>query len=447
MTHARSVYTVVMPKLGLTMTQATLVKWHKRDGERVEKGELLFDLESDKATLEIEAPASGILRTLVPVGQAVPVSEPIAELAGTMGRAEVPAPESPEAALGKPAGTAADSARGSSPTLPQEKLRASPRARASARERGIDLTTRTGTGPRGMIVAADLHGAMPAAHPDALPGVQRSRATPVARKMAAESGLKLGEVAGTGLGGQVTRGDVERALSTLSPAMQAPEAEPLSGLRAVIAERLSAAWRERPQVTLTTEAEATHLVAARQQVIAEVGEKVSYDAFLVMLVARALHEQSHVNVRLTKAGVEKVEQINVGVAVDTERGLLVPVVRDVAGRGLLDIHRALLALAGRARAGTILPDELTGGTFTITNLGMFEIDAFTPIVNPPECAILGVGRIVSKPIAVNGQVALREMVVLSLSFDHRLIDGGPAARFLQRLKQLVERPITLAIYR
>ena len=258
------------------------------------------------------------------------------------------------------------------------------------------------------------------------------------------------------------RQDVERALrqapatpptqrhqedtAPTEPAVTEPPTAPqtLRGLRAVIAERLSASWRERPHVTLTTEADATNLVSARQQVIAELDEKVSYDAFIVTLVARALREQPHVNVRLTEDGTEQLAEINVGVAVDTERGLLVPVVRDVASKNLLQVHRTLRELVERALAGRSLPDDLTGGTFTITNLGVYEIDGFTPIINPPESAILGVGRIVPKPVAVDRQIVVRDMMALSLSFDHRVLDGAPAARFLQRVKQLVERPFALA---
>jgi pyruvate dehydrogenase E2 component (dihydrolipoamide acetyltransferase) len=196
------------------------------------------------------------------------------------------------------------------------------------------------------------------------------------------------------------------------------------------------------------------LVSARQQAITELNDKVSYDAFLVKLVAQALLEHPNVNVRfapsrgsgLDEAGIEQLDQINVGVAIDTERGLLVPVVQDVPSKSLVQIQQELRLLVERAIAGRSLPDDLSGGTFTITNLGMYEIDAFTPIINPPESAILGVGRIVAKPVAIGGQVVVRDIVTLSLSFDHRLIDGAPAARFLQRVKQLVERPFVLALF-
>jgi pyruvate dehydrogenase E2 component (dihydrolipoamide acetyltransferase) len=271
------------------------------------------------------------------------------------------------------------------------------------------------------------------------------RASPVARKMAAEASLDLTAVPGSGPRGMVMRRDIERVLTEPAPAAQSatPQPLPLSGLRGIIAERLSAGWRERPQVTITTEADATNLVSARQQMLAETGEKIAYDAFLVKCVARALAEHPALNARLGPAGIELLPDINVGVAVDTERGLLVPVVQGAPRLSLRQVQAQLQTLAERARAGRSLPDDLAGGTFTITNLGMYEIDAFTPIINPPECAILGVGRIVARPVGLNGQVVLRDMLALSLSFDHRLVDGGPAARFLQRIKQLVERPFAL----
>jgi pyruvate dehydrogenase E2 component (dihydrolipoamide acetyltransferase) len=405
-----------MPKLGLTMTEAKITQWYKKEGEAVTKGELLFTLETEKATLEIEAPASGVLHILAPLGETVPVNAPIAVLVvgeadtvtGKQGDKSVPSPLSP---------------------LPSP-LSATPKARALARKQGVSLQRLAGSGIRGMIVAADLEKIAP------------PKATPLARKLAAEAGLELGALAGSGPCGKITRQDVLQTLEVSKTARVSP-ARPLAGLRAVIAERMSAGWRERPQVTLTTEADATNLVSARQQLNAELDDKISYNAFLVMIAARALREHPHVNIRLTQAGIEALPHINIGVAVDTERGLLVPVIHDAPAKSLIELDRLLRELAERAIAGRSLPDELTGGTFTITNLGMYDIDAFTPIINPPECAILGVGRIVARPVGLNGQIILREMMALSLSFDHRLIDGAPAARFLQRIKQLIERPFAL----
>lgn len=422
---------VVMPRLGLTMTEATIIEWNKADGTYVERGELLFTFESDKATLELEAPASGVLRILVPAGTTVPIQTPVAAL--------VPAGDAPASRTVPAAAPGGEPAAG--------PLRASPKARHLARERTLLLDAIRGSGPRGMIVSADLAQAASDSQP--------VKASPVARKVAADVGVDLDAVAGTGPRGQITRVDVERhVLATQSvPVVAADEGSTgsagdigaLTGLRGVIAGRLSQGWRERPQVTLTTDADATNLVAAREQAAAELGEKIAYDALLVMLVARALREFPYINARLTEHGIEELEAINIGVAVDTERGLLVPVVPGADGLSLAAINRTLRELAERALAGRSLPDDLTGGTFTITNLGMFGIDAFTPIINPPECAILGVGRIVARPVGLNGQIVLREMVALSLSFDHRLVDGAPAARFLARVKQLIERPFALAL--
>ena len=288
-----------------------------------------------------------------------------------------------------------------------------------------------------MVVTADLDGI---SQPTAI------NATPVARKIAADVGLDLAEVEGTGRNGRITREDVTRAIAAIVNQQQAaPPTKklPLSGLRGVIAERLSASWRERPQVTLTTEVDATNLISARQQLKAELAQKVSFNAFFVAVAARALREQPHVNVQLTDTRLIQLPDIHIGVAVDTERGLLVPVVRNADTKSIVALEAEMSELAQRALAGKSLPDELTGGTFTITNLGAFGIDAFTPIINPPETAVLGIGRIAKRPFVSGDQLAVRNTVTLSLSFDHRLLDGAPAARFLQRIAQLIERPIAL----
>jgi pyruvate dehydrogenase E2 component (dihydrolipoamide acetyltransferase) len=433
-----------MPKLGLTMTEATLVEWLQADGEWVEKGEPLFVLESEKSMLEIESPASGILHIQVPAGETVPVHTPIARVSPGSD------PESWDSGSGHRAVETTSQAESTiaiqvpRTTHRASRVPASPKARILARHLDLSLEGITGTGARGMIVATDVEEAasLLSTGVDTVP-----QASPVARRVAARAGLDLSTVAGTGPGGRIMRQDVEQALlpEEVAEVDEVPEIQPLSGLRAIVAERLSASWHERPHVTLTTEADATNLISARQQAMAETGAKLSYDALLVALVARALGEHPHLNVRLTERGIERLSQVNVGVAVDTERGLMVPVVRDAAAMSLLQVQRALGELAERAQAGRSLPDDLAGGTFTITNLGMFEIDAFTPIINPPESAILGVGRIVAKPVSVDRQVVVRDMMTLSLSFDHRLVDGAPAARFLQRLKQLVERPFALAL--
>ncbi|NPV77780.1 MAG: 2-oxo acid dehydrogenase subunit E2 [Anaerolineae bacterium] len=441
-------YQVVMPRLGLTMTEAKILEWLVPDGAWVDKGTPLFTIENEKSTLEIEAPASGYLQIQAPVGSVVPILKPVALLKTTQKvasfhRTPVEA-TSPSEEAGRIRVQAAPVQSAAEEKETSGQIRATPKARQEARKLGIDLTGVRGSGVRGMVVFEDIKEIL---------HKQTVRATPVARRLAEASGVSLQHVSGSGPRGMVTRQDIERVgtSATVSASMSSSTVRPLSGLRAIIADRLSAGWRERPQVTLTTDADATFLVATRRQLNAELAlrhgdkaPKVSFNAMLVFLAARALQEFPYMNVQLTPEGIQTMPEINIGVAVDTERGLLVPVVRNATSKRLLEINADLAALVERALSGRSLPDDLTGGVFSITNLGMFDIDAFTPIINPPECAIMGVGRIVSRPVGVEGQIVLREMMALSLSFDHRLVDGAPAAKFLQRIKQLIERPMVIA---
>jgi pyruvate dehydrogenase E2 component (dihydrolipoamide acetyltransferase) len=218
-------------------------------------------------------------------------------------------------------------------------------------------------------------------------------------------------------------------------------------LRGIIADRMGTSAHTTARVTLMTEVDATAFVDVRTRLKAEVSEEwgfaPGYNDLLALMVARALREYPYMNARLNGDVIERLPGINVGMAVDTERGLLVPVIHGADQMGLRAFGQQFRDLVARARVGKSLPDDLTGGTFTITNLGMFDIDAFTPIINLPELAILGVGRILAKPVVRDGEIVARQMVTLSLTFDHRLVDGAPAARFLQRIKQMVENPYLL----
>jgi pyruvate dehydrogenase E2 component (dihydrolipoamide acetyltransferase) len=427
-------FEVVMPKLGLIMTEANLMEWHKQDGDWVQKGEPLFSFESDKSAVEIEAPASGYLKTLVSAGTTVPVQTAIAILyAGAPEHnPNLKAPEGGEVAQPSMPETAAPTpVTGALPGI-----RATPKARKTARDQGIDLTALTGSGPRGMIVAADL-GKTSTRTP--------VKATPVARKMAQDCGVDIEEIVGTGPGGRVTRDDVSSAIASLaqsdpSGSPKTSSSLPLEGLRGLIAERLSASWNERPQVTLHSEADATNLMEVRQRKLTPTGEKIPLNAYFIAAAAKALAEFPDVNAQLTDTGLVYFDEINIGIAIDTERGLVVPVIKDVGKLSLLGISAALNELVKRTLSGKTLPEEFTEGTFTVTNLGAFGIDSFTPIINPPEAAILGVGRIKTKPVAFERMIGIRDMVTLSLSFDHRLIDGAPAARFLQHICQFIENP-------
>jgi len=422
------------------MTEANLLEWFKKDGERVEKGELLFSFESDKSVVEIEAPASGMVKTLVEVGTKVAVQTPIAVIYPE----GLPTELSPQedgtqvnVANGITSKIAIQSFSARDRRKPDGGVSATPKARNLARSRGIDLGTIVGSGPRGMIVTADL---------DAVPRPEAQapiKATPVASKMAADCGIDLSTVTGTGPGGRITREDVSAAIATLvkqSLVKPHPLPSTLPGLRGLIADRLSASWNERPQVTLHIEVSAAELVAVRNRNLTPAGKKISFNAYFVAAASRALAEFPAVNSQLTESGLLHFDAINIGLAIDTERGLVVPVLKDVGKLSLLGIEAGLSDLVERTLSNKTMPEDFSGGTFTITNLGAFGIDSFTPIINPPEAAILGLGRIKEKPVAVDGMLGIRQMLTLSLSFDHRLIDGAPAALFLQRICQLVEAP-------
>jgi pyruvate dehydrogenase E2 component (dihydrolipoamide acetyltransferase) len=429
---------VVMPKLGLIMTEANLLEWHKSDGEYVNKGEPLFSFESDKSAIEIESPASGYVHILVKVGDTVPVNTPVALLYAESGKVA----NTQEAPAVVNAGTPLRT-RTLQPATNRgvQGLRATPKARVEARQRGFDLASLVGTGPRGMIVTADL---------DAVPVSPPVKATPVAERMAADCGIDLTDLTGTGPGGRITRQDVSLAIAALTAGTPKTTASspgktplPLDGLRGLIAERLSASWVERPQVTLHSEVDATELVDLRNRKLTPGRRKISFNAFFVAATARALAEFPAINSQLTDKGLVHFDAINIGLAIDIERGLVVPVLKNIGKLSLLDIEAGLSDLVARTIAGKTLPEDFTGGTFTVTNLGGFGVDSFTPIINPPEAAILGIGRIKAKPVAIQGLIGVREMGTLSLSFDHRLVDGAPAARFLQRICFLVENPESL----
>lgn len=448
---------IVMPKVGLTMTEGTLAEWHKREGEQVNKGEPLFTFETEKSSLEYESPEAGVLgKILVQVGQTVPCFTPVAVL----GDGVAPTAATQQVAMNRQIAPLDDTPPTNLQTPPQGrssisnlKQPASPRSKLRAKEMGIDLAQVKGSGPDGAIRERDVLQRVSA--PLQAPAI---KATPLAAKLAGELGVDLGQMQGTGPEGKITRDDVERAArerlqspasnvmrETSSVMRDAPVAKPqsLSPIRRVTAQRMAANAKTAPHVTLFTEADATELASARNQLNAEMPEKISYNTLLIAICAKALKEQPAVNASWQDDDIVVHAQINIGLAVDTPRGLLVPVIRDAGGKPISQLHRDVADAVARAGEGKSKPDELSGGTFTITNLGMFEIDGFTPIINLPEAAILGVGRIAPKPVAKGEQVVVRQMLTLSLSFDHRVVDGAPAGRFLQRIKQLIERPFAL----
>jgi pyruvate dehydrogenase E2 component (dihydrolipoamide acetyltransferase) len=425
---------ITMPKLGLTMTQGTITEWLKAPGDAVRAEEALCAYETEKVTLELVAPEAGVLvEIFAAAGETVPAGAPVCEF--RPGAEATPAPQVTRAATA---------------------FMATPKARVLAREMSIDLQTLSGSGPEGRVQASDVHAARPA--PVASP--QSVKATPLARRIANEAGIDLAVVRGSGAEGTITREDVEQAIRARQLERPAPGAGslprelpvgeqviPHSALRRTIAERMSQSAFSAPHVTLMTEADATNLVSARAQLNQELPPpgKISYNALIAALVAKALREHPNLNARWEADGIHLLPDINIALAVDTERGLMTPVLRNVDRLSLASAQRGYADLIARALQGKSLPDDFADGTFTITNLGGLEIDGFTPVINPPQAAILGVGRIVEKPVARDGAVVIRSVVTLSLSFDHRIVDGAPAGKFLQRVKQLVERPVALLL--
>ncbi|MBI4552290.1 MAG: 2-oxo acid dehydrogenase subunit E2 [Candidatus Latescibacteria bacterium] len=400
---------IVMPRLGWTMEQGRLVEWLKKDGDAVQAGDVLLTVESDKTINEVESFDSGILRippdspppdTVMPVGTL---------LAYIVQPGEVAPFEQPDARQ--------ESAISVTATADTQVAAGMPRESAS----GPTVSTRR-RGPR---------------------------ISPRARRVAAELGVDWNAVNGSGRTGRIIERDVRaaaRLTATASPApvLAAGEARPVTPIRRIIAQRMAESAQTAAAVTLTTEADATELVVLRDKIKASLTSRErsvpTYTDLMVKLTAVALVEHPMLNATWRGDEIVVHAQVHIGVAVDTDAGLLVPVIRDAAARSLQQIAAESTGLAEKARTRALKLDETQGGTFTITNLGMYGIDAFTPLINLPQCAILGVGRIVSKPAVHGGQVVPRAMMTLSLTFDHRVVDGGPAARFLSTVREYVEQP-------
>ncbi len=436
---------IVMPKLGLTMTEATLARWGKAEGETVSQGEMLFEFESDKSLLEFECPVDGVLaQILITEGETVPCGTPVAILEATSEQESRGAEEQRGRGVERPeqvAQTQAQPLNSLTPKL-QSSILATPAAKRRAYELELELTALSGRGPNGRIQLADVEATLQLKSTERPVTMPLVTATPMAKRLAQDLAVDLGQVKGSGSGGRVIKDDVLQAAGQMPTVSHPYESQPLSGIRQLIAQRMSDSAFTAPHVTLFTEADATALVDTRRQLNAELHNitKISYNTLLIALVGRALRQHPKLNAGIVVQEIRQYHDINIALAVDTERGLLVPVIHQADKLNLLDIQTTSEALIQRALDGKSQPDDFSEGTFTITNLGIFEIDAFTPIINPPQAAILGVGRIVAKPVVVAEQVVVRQMMTLSLSFDHRLVDGGPAARFLQRIKQLIERP-------
>lgn len=438
---------VIMPALGMAQEKGRLIRWLVQPGAAVRKGDPLMEVETDKATVEIEAPASGILaHVTAAAGDEIPVTQVIAAIL-----------EVGESAVGTTAAPQTLPA-----AAPVSAPAATPLAVKVAAEHGVDLRLVV---PQGVRVEKDdvlayIEAQKQAAAPAAPP---RILASPKARRLAAEQGVSLAAVPGSGPAGAVLAGDVLAAAPkpgpgpiagaepvpapepVLPPAAAPPPAqtETVSTLWRVMAERMTQCWTTVPHFYLLREANAEGLIAWRAQLLKRSTEKITYTDLLTRAIASALAVHPRLNASWRDGTIALNSEINVGVAVAVEGGLVVPVIRGADRLGVGEIARQRQTLMARAQGGRLRPEDLAGGTFTVSNLGMYGVDAFNAIVNPPQAAILAVGRIAERVVAVGGQPAVRPTLFLSLSCDHRVIDGARGAAFLDTLAGLIEEPLTL----
>lgn len=390
-----------MPKLGMTMEKGTILQWFKEEGDPVEEGEPILEVMTDKINIEVEAYASGkLLRILHGPDQEIAVNEVI----GYIGE------EGEEL-----------------PDVPLSKSEETPSKSESSTQKSLESTPSTS---------------------------QTVRATPSARRASRKWGVPLHEVTGSGRKGRIHREDVEAYAARIKAADKIPpeqsfqesqeETIPYRGMRETVGQRMADSAFTAPHVTLFTDVDMSAAIQTRRKLLEVVeqqtGHRLSYTEIILKACAFALKQHPDVNASLRGKEILRHPDIHIGLAVAVEEGLLVPVVRNADRKGLAQLTRECKELARNAQEKSLAPDQLTGSTFTISNLGMFEVDGFTPIINQPESAILGVGRIREKPVGVNGEITLRPLATFSLSFDHRILDGAPAARFLQTVKRTLEKP-------
>lgn len=427
-----------MPKMGDTMEEGKVITWRKHEGDTVAKGDALAEIETEKVNIEAEAFAAGTLRKIIaPEGATVPVGQPIALIGD-------PAEPIPADFGGAPQAAQATAPATPAASAPASAAQAAPAQTASA---------------IASVAVANGH-VTPTVAPSVTQNGGRVFISPLARHIAAEHNLDIARIQGTGPGGRILRDDVLAALQA-GPATQAaapavaagPEVEavPLSQMRKTIAKRLQQSMQTAPHFYVTVSVDATLLMQLRTQIndyAATLAEpvKVSVNDIVVKAVAATLSRMPQVNVSFDGERILFKKRVNVGMAVALEQGLIVPVVRDADKRGLLDLARESRRLAVAARDGKLKADELQGGTFTVSNLGMYDVESFTAIINPPESAILAVGAIIPTPVVTaDRQVVVRDQMKLTLSSDHRALDGAVAARFLQQLKQLLEQPMAILL--
>jgi pyruvate dehydrogenase E2 component (dihydrolipoamide acetyltransferase) len=427
---------VVMEALSPTMEEGRLVEWKKQEGDAVAVGDVLAEVETDKAVMELVARAGGtLLKQVVAAGSTVPVSELVAVIGEPGEKVEAPA-------AGRGDGQAAP-ARKPAPKAEAAAEQAAPEA--PGRGPAVDANGQPGAKP----ATPGPAGAAPAAR-----SAGRVRSSPLARRMAAERGIDIAGVAGSGPEGRVVARDVEgsrpaaaaaagRPAAVRVPAGQPYQDVPLTQIRKTIAKRLAQSIGPIPTFYLTTEVDMEHSRDAREALLEAGGEKVSFNDIILKAVAMALRQHPGCNAWWQDDHIRYWNEVHVAMAVAIDEGLITPVIRHTDLKSLREIAAESRDLAGRARERKLAPEEYTGGTFSVSNLGMLDIDEFTAVINPPEAGILAVGRMAERPVAHEGAVVIRRRMRLTMSCDHRVIDGATGARFLQTLTGMLENPLAM----
>ena len=418
---------IFMPKQGMSMEEGTLIRWLKNVGDEVKLNEPIMEIETDKIAMEAESPASGVILALISKENDV---VPVLETMGWIGERGEAIPECGKCEVSSSSDVTADSSScANSSVSATSSVPATPYAKKLANESGIDLKDVKGSGKGGEVYAKDV------------------KASPVAKRMADATGVDISSVEGTGFNGKVMKGDVEKALYSTKKKHTETRSR-LPGMRKVIAERMLKSSNEIPAAVIMRSADVTELMALRQRANdgKEKEDKLTINDFVLKAVAKSLAETSEFRVRLEGNELVSLNYVNLGCAVSVDGGLLVPVIVDADEMTITDIHLKVKDFASRAKCGKLLPDELTGSCFSVSNLGSYGVEFSTPIINQPDSGILGVGGVKDELfLKDDGTVGTRKMMGLSLSFDHRLVDGVPAAMFLAKIKAYLENPVTILL--
>jgi pyruvate dehydrogenase E2 component (dihydrolipoamide acetyltransferase) len=436
---------VVVPMLGITVERGKIVEWLKKEGDPVEKGEIIFIVETEKVTTEVESPASGILaKIMVSAGVEVPVLTPVAVITepgeAVPARYLAPSEEGAPAEIKAPMAAeqvVAPAAPYQAPTAPEGPIKAVPAARKLARDKGLNLETLAGTGPEGVILLRDVETGLKV-------GVEPSvRVSTLAQRLAEKEAIPLEQVAGSGIRGKIMRADVERAVEeTAAPRLGT--VIPMDNMRQVIARRMSESALTAPHIYFFTDVWMEPLVNLREDILPDFerkyGLRFSINDLIIKAVALNILDFPLLNATVKGQEIHILSDVNIGLAVALASGLIVPAIAHADKIGLAEVVRQRTDLVQRARIGRLSMDEIERGTFTVSSLAQYDITYFTAILNPPQSGILTIGKTREELILVDGAVKGKKVVTFGLSVDHRIIDGAVAADFLQNLKWKLERP-------